>query len=143
MGLAIKCALMLADLCHHEHVALFNLGTAYGILGDRHKQVKLQERALALRESAFGMNHLSLVMILEGLADAYWALADGQKRLSLLERIMIIKRGIYSPNHLQTTKTLVALGNAARDCGGPKPQSRYNHRHSPFRKHIMGRIISR
>ncbi len=76
---------------------LTNLGNAYGSLGDTQKKRDLLERALAIEERHYGLDHPNVAIILTNLGNAYGSLGDTQKSRDLLERALAIKKDIMVP----------------------------------------------
>jgi len=93
-------------------VALFDLGNAYGDLGDPAKQRDMLERALAIEERAYGRDHTSVAATLMNLGNAHGDLGDHAKKRDMLERALAIKERAYGRDHTSVAATLMNLGNA-------------------------------
>jgi tetratricopeptide (TPR) repeat protein len=96
---------------------LTNLGNAYGSLGDTHKSRELLERALAIKERHYGLDHTEVAPILGSLGNAYGSLGDAQKSRELLERALAIEERHYGLDHPVVATTLTNLGIAYYSLG--------------------------
>ena len=105
-------------------VALFDLGNAYGDLGDPAKQRDMLERALAIEERAYGRDHTSVAATLTNLGNAYGDLGDpakqrdmlegdNSKKRELLQRVLPILTRAYGTDHPQTRLCQSALDELA------------------------------
>ena len=65
---------------------LNNLGNAYGDLGDAARQRDLLERALVIKERAFGRDHREVAITAFNLAHAWKALGDAREANTLMAR---------------------------------------------------------
>ena len=70
--------------------SLNSLGDAVHALGDPSKAVELLGRALAIKESAYGEDHVITAYTLMGLGDACCDLGDTAKARDFLERAITI-----------------------------------------------------
>ena len=93
-------------------VVLTNLGTAYGDLGDHAKERDMLERALAIKERAYGRDHPEVATTLTNLGNAYGQLGDHAKKRDMLERALAIEERAYGRDHPNVATTLTNLGNA-------------------------------
>eukprot|EP00971_Amphidinium_carterae_P310407 6168455-Amphidinium_carterae.1 len=77
-----------------EHVevglTLAMLGNSYALLGDRQRQVEVQERTLAIFEAHYGPQHMNVARILHNLGIAYGDLGSRSKRIELQDRAAVI-----------------------------------------------------
>jgi ankyrin repeat protein len=90
---------------------LTNLGNAYGDLGDNAKKRDMLERALAIKERAYGPDHVALAITLWNLADANGDLGDTVKQREILERGLAINESFYGPDHSETVDFREALAS--------------------------------
>ncbi len=104
-----------------EHVAnarlLGVLGNVMDAFGDYRKCKELLERALVIKERAYGPDHVQVTMTLNNLGNAYGDLRDYGKKKELLERVLVIEEREYGPDHVEVAATLVNLGNAYGSLG--------------------------
>jgi tetratricopeptide (TPR) repeat protein len=68
---------------------LTDLGNAFKSLGDAQKSRELLERALAIKEKYYGLDHPEVVTTLTNLGNAYRSLGGAQKSRDLLERALV------------------------------------------------------
>jgi len=59
------------------------------------------ERALAIKERAFGRDHTSVAFTLGSLGLAYGKLGDASKKREYITRTVTIFEGAYGPDHPQ------------------------------------------
>ena len=91
------------------------------VLGDDAKARDVLERALAIKERAYGRDHPDVAMTLECLGDAYGALGEKEKKASTLEKLggVYIKLG----DHENARKVLEsALAIKERSYGRDHPE---------------------
>jgi len=96
---------------------LVGLGTAYGELGDAHRQKELLERALAIEERDLGPDHCEISVTLTNLGNACGELGDHEKKKELLERALVIKLREYGSEHFRVACTIANLANAYGSLG--------------------------
>ena len=94
-------------------VALFDLGNAYGDLGDPAKQRDMLERALAIKERAYGRDQTEVAITLYNLGVAHGSLGDNSKKRELLQRVLPILTRAYGTDHPQTRLCQSALDELA------------------------------
>jgi tetratricopeptide (TPR) repeat protein len=80
-------------------ITLANLDSAHGDLGDPAKQKELLERALAIQEREYGLEHPNVAATLTKLATAHGALGDPDKQKELLERALAIDERKFESDH--------------------------------------------
>ncbi|CAH0363800.1 unnamed protein product, partial [Pelagomonas calceolata] len=100
--------------------ALFDLGVAYGRLGDDYAKARdALERAHPIyeREYAYGRDHAEVASTLTSLGNAYGSLGDHAKKRDMVERALAINERAYGRDHPNVAKTLTNLGNAYGDLG--------------------------
>ena len=82
---------------------LTNFGNAYGDLGDHAKSRDVLERALAIKERAYGRDHPDVAITLGNLGMAYGELGDAAKKREYVTRTLKIFEGAYGPDHPHAT----------------------------------------
>ena len=87
-----------------------NLGNAYGNLGDHAKARDMLERALAIKERAYGRDHPEVAITLGNLGNAYGDLGDHAKKRDMLERALAIQERAYGRDHPKVAITLKTSG---------------------------------
>eukprot|EP00759_Apiculatamorpha_spiralis_P015410 PhF_6_TR22068/c0_g1_i1/m.31307 len=93
-------------------MTLNNLGNAYGSLGDHATKKSMLERALRIKKTYYGSDHIEVAMTLNNLGGAYGSLGDHATKKSMLERALRIKKTYYGSDHIEVAMTLNNLGNA-------------------------------
>ena len=88
---------------------LNNLAIAYGKLGDKAKERDMHERVLAIKERAYGPDHLEVAATLYNLAIAHSGLENWAKARELLERVLPIWTRAYGTDHPLTEQCKVGL----------------------------------
>ena len=72
----------------------------------------MQERALAIKERAYGRDHTDVAITLMNLGTTYGSLGDNAKERDLLERALTIFERAYGRDHADVAVTLMNLGGA-------------------------------
>ena len=93
-------------------LALYNLGLAYGDLGDNAKRLEVLERALPIFEREHSKDSTNVAGLLNNLGTAYGNLGDQAKKRDVLERALAINERAYGRDHTEVATTLNNLGNA-------------------------------
>ncbi len=78
----------------------------YGSLVDAQKSSEWQERALAIKEKHYGLDHAEVAVTLTYLDNAYRSLGDTQKSRELLEQALVINEKHYGLDHPEVAVTL-------------------------------------
>jgi tetratricopeptide (TPR) repeat protein len=99
---------------------LNRIADGYESLGNADKKRELLERALAIKERHYGLDHPEVAMTLTNLGNAYGALGDTKKKRELLERALAIEERHYGLDHPDVAITLTNLGNAYGKLGDTK-----------------------
>ena len=77
----------------------------------------LLERALSIRERAFGPDHVLVAATLNKLGNTLGSLGEGDRQRTLLERALRIKETTYGPDHLESSITRFNYAVALMDSG--------------------------
>ena len=104
---------------HDGAVALYHevlkdyakLGDAYVGLGDYANARDVLERAVAIKERAYGRDHPTVALTLTKLGNAYGQLGDHAKAQDMLERALAIFERAYGRDHPSVAFPLANLGN--------------------------------
>ena len=80
-------------------------GTRTATLGDHAKKRDMLERALAIKERAYGRDHPEVATTLTNLGNAYGDLGDHAKARDMLERALAIKERAYGRDHPEVALT--------------------------------------
>jgi tetratricopeptide (TPR) repeat protein len=115
--------------------ALGGLGNAYGDLGDPQEKQRLLQRALAIQELYYGVEHVEVANTLNNFATAYGALGNHQEKKRLLQRALEIQEHYYGSEHAAVARTLTNLANAYGSLGDPQEQKRLLQRALVIKEH--------
>ena len=96
---------------------LRDLGGAYGYLGDHAKARDVLERALAIKERAYGRDHPEVAKTLTKLGIAYGELGDHAKEREMLERALAMQERTYGRDHVELAINLWNLAEANGELG--------------------------
>jgi tetratricopeptide (TPR) repeat protein len=80
----------------------------------------LLERALAIKERHYGLDHPEVVATLTNLGNAYGSLGDTKKKHKFLEQALSIKERHYGFNHPEVTTISTNLGDPYESLGDIK-----------------------
>ena len=75
------------------------------------------ERALTIKERAYGRDHAAVAITLSSLGTAYGGLGDDEKAQDMLERALAIKEQTYGRDHVKLAATLWNLARALGELG--------------------------
>jgi len=79
---------------------------------------ELWERALVVKERAFGQEHVEVAITLTNLGNAYGVLCGAGRQRDLLERALATKGRAFGPVHVEVVITLTSLGMPPVLCAG-------------------------
>jgi tetratricopeptide (TPR) repeat protein len=96
---------------------LDHISDGYRSLGNAEKEREFLERALAIKERHYGLDHPEVAITLTSLGWAYYSLGETQKSRELLERALAIKERHYGLDHPEVAITLTNLGDAYGSLG--------------------------
>jgi len=119
--------------------ALWDLGLAYGDLGDYAKQRDVLERALPIREREYGKDSERVAGLLNSLGNTYGALGDHAKERDTLERALPIFEREEGKESTKVAVVLGNLGNAYGDLGDSAKQRDMLERALAIKERAYGR----
>merc|ERR1712118_471899 len=92
----------------------YDLGIAFGHLGEYQKMKQLLERALPILErvTESSYEHVTFALAWGTLGSAFGHLGDYHKQKDLLERALSTLEREYGPEHIKVALTLGSLGTA-------------------------------
>lgn len=88
---------------------LINLGVQLILAGDPTAAKPIFERALAIRETVFGPDHMAVASTLDAFGGLLLTLHDDDRAKAVLERALRIREAAYPRAHPDTLRTLVNL----------------------------------
>ena len=106
-----------AGLDHPEVSTLTNLGNSYGDLGDHAKKRDMLERAIAIKERAYGRDHSEVASTLANLGTHTACLETPPRRETCMERSLAIEERTYGGDHIELAITLWNLAEANGELG--------------------------
>ena len=83
-------------------VVLNSLGCVYSDLGDQAKQRDMLERALAIKERAYGPDHIEIAPALFNLGRLHEDLGEKAKAREFIARALAIAERTYGSDHPRT-----------------------------------------